>query len=487
MAKDSITGGEPLQEPTPQEKAKAAKWFQHGKTVADTHNYDYGIECYINGLRAWPDAVEEGHKPLRTIAFARHSAGKKKPGMLETLKFSTVGAGRDALEGMLTAETLLAKDPTNLIYMEIVLKSAHKAGCVETCIWLGPIFLEEVLASPRANQTKLPTVLQVFEELADRYNAQGNIPQAVKCYDVAVKAVEMLARLKPTDGPTQDMYRNLSGKLTIIKGKFETGDFRESLHEADKQRELRDRERMVQDDSRLEELVASARKGLEENPNETGKVFAVIDLMLRRGRVQDENDAIRLLVETFSRSKVYQFKMRADEIRMRQLYRQTQEIKASGDRAAASEHLRKILDYEIGVYKERMQQYPTEGRFKYELGKRYFMAQRFDDAVPVLQQARTDPRHRMMCLSLIAQCFYHKGYFDQGINVLLDAIKNHDVEADDISKDLHYWLGRSQEASGQKDGAIQTYGQIIQWDYNYRDVRQRLEVVQQARKNEAGQ
>jgi tetratricopeptide (TPR) repeat protein len=51
---------------------------------------------------------------------------------------------------------------------------------------------------------------------------------------------------------------------------------------------------------------------------------------------------------------------------------------------------------------------------------------------------------------------------------------------------MHYWLGRSYEASGQREAAIQAYGQIIQWDYNYRqgDVRQRLEALQQAKKSD---
>lgn len=491
MTKENAnTAFNPAAGPTPQEKAKATKWFEHGKAVADTHNYDYAIECYINGLGVWPEAVDEGHKPLRAVAFAHLGAGKKKPGMLETLKFSTSsGTSRDALQGMLTAEKLLAKDPANLNYMEVVVKNAAKAGYEQTCMWLGPIFLEESLTNAKANQGKLVTVHQVFDELGDKYVVTGNIALAVKCFEMATKALETLVRLKPEDGSTQDRWRNISGKMTIVKGKFEAGDFRESLQDAGRQRELQDQDRMFQDDSRYGELIDSALKALEANPNEAGRVFAVTDMMLRRGRRQDEEEAVKLLLETYTRSRIYQFKMRADEIRIKQLYREVREIKDKGDRKAAGEHLKKMLDFEIDVYKERVQQYPTEIRYKYELGKRYFMAQRFDDAVPVLQLARNDPKNRMACLSLIAQCFFHKGYHDQAINVLLEGIKAYAVRGDEVSKDLHYWLARSYEAAGQKDGAIQTYGQIIQWDYNYRngDVRQRLEAAQQAKKSEAGQ
>jgi len=484
--------------PTPQEKAKALKWFEHGKTVADTHNYDYAIECYLNGLAIWPEAVDEGHKPLRAVAFARLGAGKKNASILETLKkplecvtrfWASQAASRDALRGMLAAEKLLARDPTNVDPMEAMLKNAAKAGYEQTCMWLGPIFLEGALANPKVHFLKLMTIRQIFEDLGDRYNAEGDITRAVACYEITSKALEALARVKPDDRLIQDQYRNISGKLTILKGRFEAGDFRESLLDAQKQRELRDQDRMVQDDSRYAELIESAMRTVRENPDEPGKVFAVTDLMLRRGRPEDEDAAIKLLLETYARTRVYQFKMRADEIRMRQLRRRVEQARAEGDEKAAAEHLKKMLDFEIEAYIERIHHYPTEVRYKYELGKRYFMARRFDEAVPVLQQARNDPKNRMACLSLIAQCFYQKGYYDQAINVLLEGIKAYPIEGDEVSKDLHYWLARAYEAAGQTEAAIQTYGQIIQWDYNYRggDARQRLQAAQQGRKPEAGQ
>jgi tetratricopeptide (TPR) repeat protein len=476
----------PAMGPTPQERAKAIKWFEHGKIVADTHNYDYAIECFINGLTVWPEAVEEGHKPLRAVGFMRLGTGKKKPGMLDRFRFSrSSGTSRDPLQGMLTAEKLLAQDPTNLNYMEVVLKNAAKAGYQQTCMWLGPILLEEAAADPKTHEPKLVTAYEVLDELGDKYAAIGNIPQAVKCFELALRAMDILAKLKPNDSQTQDLWRNMAGKLTIVKGKFETGDFRESLHDSQKQRDLIDQERMVQDDSRYEELIQSSLKALEASPNEAGKVFAVTAIMLRRGHPKDEEAAIKLLLDAYTRTKAYIFKMRADDVRIAQLYRQARELKAKADRKAAAEHIEKLIEFEISVYHERVQQYPIDARYKYELGKRYFLARRYDEAVPILQLARNDPKHRMQCLSLIAQCFHLKGYQDQAIHVLLDGIRDYEFPGDDISKELHYWLGRAYEAAGQKEEAIQTYGRIIQWDYNYRngDVRQRLEIAQQDRKS----
>ena len=44
---------------------------------------------------------------------------------------------------------------------------------------------------------------------------------------------------------------------------------------------------------------------------------------------------------------------------------------------------------------------------------------------------------------------------------------------------MHYRLGRAFEADGRVDDALKTYGQLIQWDYNYRngEVRKRLDAL----------
>jgi hypothetical protein len=43
---------------------------------------------------------------------------------------------------------------------------------------------------------------------------------------------------------------------------------------------------------------------------------------------------------------------------------------------------------------------------------------------------------------------------------------------------MHYWLGRAQEANGDQDAARRTYGNLLQMDYNFRDVRARLDNLQ---------
>ena len=91
-----------------QASAKAKAFFDKARKVAQTSNFGYAIDMYLEGLRYAPDAVEEGHLPLCELALHRQGRGGKKPTMMERVKRLR---GKTPLEQMLNAEYLFAKDP----------------------------------------------------------------------------------------------------------------------------------------------------------------------------------------------------------------------------------------------------------------------------------------------------------------------------------------------------------------------------------------
>jgi tetratricopeptide (TPR) repeat protein len=87
----------------------------------------------------------------------------------------------------------------------------------------------------------------------------------------------------------------------------------------------------------------------------------------------------------------YQFKLRLGDIRIRQMSRRYRDLVTAGDKAAAIEQARAQLDFELEEYKERCHNYPTDLALKFELGKRLFLATKYDEAIASLQQAQRDP------------------------------------------------------------------------------------------------
>ena len=74
------------QESTSQSRAKATAFFERAEQAFGKANFDYAIDMYLEGLRCAPDALEEGHIPLRTLALQRKEKDGKKPSMVEKVK-----------------------------------------------------------------------------------------------------------------------------------------------------------------------------------------------------------------------------------------------------------------------------------------------------------------------------------------------------------------------------------------------------------------
>ena len=66
--------------------AKAKAFFERAQAVAETNNFDYAIDMYLEGLRCDPDSLEQGHLPLHELGLLRQEKGGKKPSMMEKMK-----------------------------------------------------------------------------------------------------------------------------------------------------------------------------------------------------------------------------------------------------------------------------------------------------------------------------------------------------------------------------------------------------------------
>lgn len=451
---------------------KAKEWFTRGQDMAQKKNYDYAIECYLTGLAFWPEAVEEGHKPCYAAALFR---GPRKVGFGDQMKLKTTG--RDLKQAMLNAETLLTKEVRNPAYMEAVLRNAAKARYEATAMWIGEMLNEAAMKEEKTNPARFQLLREVYEEMGDN-NTEADPELAITAYERAVEALSKLKALKPQDMTISTDLRDVAGKLTILKGRYSSADsFRESVRDTEGQKEIHDRERLVQSDQRLDEIIAKAQAAYEARPTERKLVMDLVELLCRREDERDESKAISILVKAFKETTDYPFKIRAEDIRIRQLNRKGRQVKAAGDRDAYRHHVAEQLRFELNVYKDRIRHYPTDMRLRFKYGELLFKAGKHDDAIPVLQEARSDPKHRYQCSLFIGRCFHAKGYHSQAIDTFKEAIASYETPDDSVGKELHYWLGRAYQEDGQVADALKTYGQLIQWDYNYRDgdVRTRID------------
>lgn len=455
------------------DKSKARAWFKKAEDERQRRAYDYAIECYVTGLGFWPEAVEEGHMPLWSLAIQRQQAGGKKPSMLETLRRPMIG--KNPILCMLNAETLLAKDPSNATYLDNLLKNAVRAELRETVKWVAPKVLDSLRKDKKPNLSRFKSFRQNLVAMAEKADAWGDAPTAAWCYEKAVNALEILIAQNPGDMALRDEQRDLSGKLTIAKGKYAEADtFRESLRDAAGQKLLHDAERGQQGEQTFEQLLAAVRAEYEADPRSPQKIKAYVAALTRRERDEEDDAAISVLLKAYKDLDNYSFKVSADDILLRKLARRTRNLRekaaASGseeDRQQARLARMEELQTELEIRAERVKMYPTDLRAKYRYGATLFALGQYDQAIPMLQAAQGDPRSRTRSQLLIGRAFLHKNAALQAAEVLKEALDSYEVPNDDTAKELLWWLGQAYEAAGSVDDARATYGKLLRLDYNY--------------------
>ena len=460
-------------ETSAEDRTKAAKWFQRARELGEKRQFDYAIEYYVNGLEFWPEAVEEACKPLHGCAVARRQTGGKKPGLKDTMKRSM--NDKDAKRGLLNALWLFGRDPDNLNYLEGVTKNAFRLHAEDTAFWMSSVLQKGLETAPKVSSKQFQALTQLLEDMGDRAVERDEVPFAVEIYQKGVDVLNLWRRRVPKDS-VETAIKNMSSKLTITKGRYQKGEsYRESILDSEEQQDLHDEQRSIQSEDRVDVLIQKALREHEAEPANAEKLKHLADMLCRRERDDDETQAIGILIKAHQESQNYRWKQLADDIRMKQLGRNVRSAVKSGDQATVKEHRIAQLRFELGVFKERVERYPTDNRMKFELGVRNFQAGRFDEAIPLFQVARSDPRNRAACGAYLGRCFFRKGYQDQAIPTLQDAIAAHDCSDDEMAKSLLYWLGRAEEAASKTENARKTYGKILQLDYNYGDVRARLD------------
>ncbi len=79
----------------------------------------------------------------------------------------------------------------------------------------------------------------------------------------------------------------------------------------------------------------------------------------------------------------------------------------------------------------------------------------------------------------IGQCFYCKQWYADAVEVFEQALAG--VESDDSAeaKELRYNLGRAYQANGQIGEAMTNFRKVAQIDFNYQDVKKRIDELRQ--------
>jgi tetratricopeptide (TPR) repeat protein len=229
-------------------------------------------------------------------------------------------------------------------------------------------------------------------------------------------------------------------------------------------------------------LINDAEAQYRADPGEPGKLLKLVDALEKTENPDYEGKAIELLTEWFTRTKQFRFRKRIGEINMRQWRRMDQGQKEYVEQNPTDEQAKKDYEafkkdkneFELSEYQLWADNYPTDISLRFQAAVRLYNLERYEDAIPLFQQAEADAKYRTRARLYQGLCFYRLEFMDEAVDTLDGLIKEYPTKGDDVSKEMHYWAGRAHEARSDAEAAIKLYSAIVRMEFNYKDVQGRI-------------
>ncbi len=455
---------------------KARRFFEHAETVSETRNYDYAIECYINGLRHDPDNMIR-HEALREIALRRKVSGGKAAKWKEKLGLKA----KNKIDKVLRAETLWSKDPLNLQRSIEVMQLAVEAEeeyedlhMAEMAYWVGQLIMEK-------NETEKPPTKSEVLKIRDLFSEVG-------AWQESVNATRQAMLLAPDDLALAEQLKDLEAELAIGSGGYNE-EAREAVRDRDEVEALYDETGGT--DAAVDRNIERARDAYEDSPTDDDLRLKLIKALAEKDSDESENEAIEHLTELVQKTENQRHKLAIGDITMKQMARHLRQLKKEAKTKKDPEALkqykaltRKRLEFELLEFTERAKNYPTDRKWRYELGRRMFLVKRYDDAITNFQTAKEDLKYRAAAHNYLGQCYLIQKWYDEAIDTLRTGLEGLPDLASDLAMDIQWYLMKALVSSSAENRSVElakeaqkVASQILQTDINYRKIRDVIEQI----------
>lgn len=127
------------------------------------------------------------------------------------------------------------------------------------------------------------------------------------------------------------------------------------------------------------------------------------------------------------------------------------------------------------ILSARVDRYPTDMKFKFELATVLMRMKEWKAAIPHLQRASNDARLKTRALVALGKCFIRvkqSGVARRQFELAIPDIDQHDAPA--LLCEAHYLLAHVYEEAGETKEAEKHFTEVLAVDYDYRDAQERL-------------
>lgn len=442
-------------------------WLK-GVSACQLKNFDYAISLILSVVKQSPEFLE-GRKLLRR-AEAEKFKGQKKGlfGGVSLGGFKLGGGGKkEPWEAIAELEEgVFQKDPYNANANQQLYELALRLGQNDLAAFA------------------LETIREGHPENTRNMHALAHHYMAYEQPELASNVYQGILKVDPTDMDAIKGEKDAAAKTSMIRqGWQEEGGFKKALKNKDESNQLENLNRQGMTREQQDALLAQLAADYEANPNDVNTVKRIADLYDRMDELENSVSYYDWALQLTPADVALQG--RADIVRNKLAERQIQameaEIEANPDAPDLEEkraNIRAIklerMSTLLAEAKSKVERNPTDKQYRFDYATVLFQAEQYRDAIPELQQAKSNPHIRNKALLMLGKCFGALGMNDLAINAMGEAVKEI-VAFNNEKKEILYELGCIYEKVGKKEEYLNCMKEIYNSDYGYRDVAKRVE------------
>lgn len=432
---------------------------------AERKNWEYVIDQVLPIVTANLGFLD-GRKLLRSAEGEVTGAKKMSFGLGGGLFKG--GAKKDPAEQIADMEeNIFRKDPFNASANEQLYEIAMRIKFHE----LAAFALETIRRGSPDNTKNM-------HRLAQHYMAHEQPEKASEVYRAIVK-------VDPRDMEANKGEKDAAARTSILRqGWGAEGDFRKAMKDTGEAAKLEMLSRQGMTQEQMEQFLAETINQYNEDQTNIVIVKRMADLYERLGQIDNALMFYDYALNSLNPGDVAlqrKVEIIRDKAKDQKIADYEREIEANPDapdiedkRAQLAEIRRERASVVIAEAKTRVDRNPTDKTLRYELGQAYFNAGMFTEAIPELQQAKSNPNIRTKAILLLGRCFASKNMNDLAKTSLQEIAKEL-VIMDALKKEVLYELANVQEKMGDRAGSLDALKEIYNADYGYKDVAKRVE------------
>lgn len=463
--------------PNPEQRRIAVENFERARQVLQTGNYDYAISllrtcCRIDpGNFQFRQALRRAQKDkydnnLRGSRFAFLTTPRHKA------RIKAAKAARDYLKVLDAGEEVLTRNPWDKGTQMDMAEAFDALGLVDLAIF--------TLDQARQKAPKDPTINRALARLFEK---RGDFKQAIALWQHVREA-------QPSDVEAAHKAKDLAASETIARGQYEAVASGSKTSPALGNMEAA----AIEKQDKLARDVAPLQKRIEADPSEP-TLYLQLAGVYRRHHQDDRARAVlqQGLAPTGNHFSLqlelmeleiapFRKNLELAEAKIKKLRErgEDEETDIEGPTEeeltkARAKLLREISARELEIVRIKADRFPNELNHRLELGARLLKADKVEEAIAELQQARRDDRLKGKAAMYLGNCFRKRNNWRLAQRNFEDALAALGPTEEAARKEALYQLATGLAENGELARALDLGHELANLDFAYKNIGKLLD------------